>query len=86
MNRVNKVVRARAPTVNAGKKRKCYTAKYKAEVIHASEEQGLTVRAVALRYNLDLSMVVRWIKRKTSIIDDAASSHRHLLTKGRRAK
>ena len=27
--------------------------------------------AVALRYNLEHSMVIRWINKQTSIIDDA---------------
>ena len=54
---INKVICARAPAVNGGKNRRSYTSKFKADVIHASEEKGVTVHA--LRYNLDHSMVVR---------------------------
>ena len=82
----NKVVRATAPFDNAGKKRRQYTTKFKAEVIFASEEKGVSVRAVASRYGLDHSVVVRWIHKKAFIIDDAASSHCRLLTKARRSE
>ena len=68
---INKVVRATAPLDNAGKKHS--TAKFKAEVIFAYEEKGMSVRAVASRYDLDHSMVVRWIRKKAFIIDDGAA-------------
>ena len=88
---VQKVVRsvnstAGKPSINAGKKRKQYPAKFKAEVIHEAEDPTNTLRTVALAYKLDVPMVSRWLKDKTKIIEDAVSSHRKLFSKGRRAK
>ena len=59
---------------------------FKAEVAHESELKGISVRDVALKYDIEHSMVVRWRKKKIQIYEDAAETHRRNLKKGRRAK
>ena len=84
---INKAVTELDPMKPIGqKRRKQYTAKFKAEVIHVVDDPTLSFHDIALKYKIDISMVCRWIKKKESIFENAASSHRKLLCKERRAK
>ena len=64
------------------KKRQQYTAMFKAEVVHESELKGISVRDVALKYDIEHSMVVRWWKKKIQMYEDAAETHRRNFKKG----
>ena len=68
------------------KKRRQYTAKFKAKVIYESESTTLSDRDLKLKYNVDHSLIVRWRKQKMTIYDDAANAYRQNFKKGRRAK
>ena len=68
-----------------GKKRHSYTAKFKAEAIHACEEGDISQEKVSKTFRINQAMLSRWISNKSEIFKDASKQHRKLLKKGRKA-
>ena len=68
----------------AGKKQHQYTASFKASAIN-EYENGVSQEEVAKKVRVTQSQVSTWIKNKENIMQDAASAHRKLFRKGRRA-
>lgn len=87
-NVVNKVVSTMAKSEGAkkmaNKKRHQYSATFKAEAISAYKN-GASQENIAELFGVTQSQVSRWLKKKQTVLEDAASSHRKQLLKGRRS-
>ena len=87
-NLVNKVVSASAKSEGASKvavkKRHQYSAAFKAEAIN-TYDNGANQESIAESFGVTQSQISRWLKKRTTILEDAASSHRKLYLKGRRS-
>ena len=66
-------------------KRKSYDFSYKMDVINELDA-GTCAEDVALKMNINKSLVSKWKDARKTIIDNAASSHLKLLKKGRKSK
>ena len=78
-NLVNKVVNKRAKSAGAskvaGKKRHQYSTVFKAEAINAYDN-GANQESIAESLVATQSQISRWLKKRKTILEDAASSHR----------
>ena len=71
---------------NASKKRHAHTATFKVMVINAFEEcENVCQDDIAEQFQINQSMVSRWLKDRHTIMKDAASVHRKLFKKGRKS-
>ena len=81
----SRIAKSEAAKKNASKKRKSYTALFKAEVINKMDE-GISQDEVAEHFRISQSQVCRWLSKRKSIMHDASLNHRKLLRKGKRPK
>ena len=87
---VKRVVASEAKSEGAkqlkGKKRKNYTAQFKADALHALEDPNESQLTVSERFGVSQSQISRWWADRQSIRKDAADKLRKLHTKGRKAR
>ena len=88
-NLVNKVVSARAKSEwaskVASKKRHQYSVAFKAEAINVYDN-GANQESIAELFGVTQSQISSWLKKRKTILEDAASSQRKLYLKGKRSK
>ena len=50
-------------TVRKGQKKRVWTPKQKAEVVHKHLDEHISVRTLEKQYNADRSMICHWVKK-----------------------